>query len=57
MGQRTRTAEATLEVDIEAKAPVGALVTGDGRRRTFSGWIELAATIEDWRHDEENDAT
>jgi hypothetical protein len=30
-------------------APAGALLTDDGRRRAFRGWIELASAIEDWR--------
>jgi hypothetical protein len=29
--------------------PKGVLTDGEGRARRFSGWIELAAAIEDWR--------
>ena len=49
-----RTAQATLELQfehqIEVDLPTGALLTPDGERRPFSGWIELASAIEDWRH-------
>jgi hypothetical protein len=55
MVKTTRTAEAKLELALEADAPAGALVTPDGRRRVFTGWIELAAAIEDWRQAEDSD--
>ena len=47
---------ATLELDTndEGRAPTGALLTPDGRRRAFTGWIELASSIEDWRQAEAN---
>jgi hypothetical protein len=56
MVNRIRTAVATLEIELEAEAPAGTLVTGDGQRRMFSGWIEFAAAVEDWRHAEKSNA-
>jgi hypothetical protein len=58
VAKTTRTAEAKLELELalEADAPGGALLTTDGRRRAFTGWIELAAAIEDWRQAEDSDA-
>jgi len=41
----------------DGQAPTGALITVDGRRHPFSGWIELASAIEDWRHAGERPAT
>ena len=49
MNNVRRTAKGTLEMDLEARAPAGALTDVDGRRLEFSGWTELAAAIEDWR--------
>lgn len=46
------TAKATLEVELHGAAPEGALTAADGSRRAFSGWIELASAIEDWRRSE-----
>jgi len=46
---RPQTATATIELSLAAKAPDGALTDIHGRARRFSGWIELAAAIEDWR--------
>jgi hypothetical protein len=43
------TATATIELSLAAQAPNGVLTDGQGRTRRFSGWIELAAAIEDWR--------
>jgi hypothetical protein len=43
------TATATLELSLGAQAPEGVLTDGEGGARRFSGWIELAAAIEDWR--------
>jgi hypothetical protein len=40
---------ATLGLDTATEAPTGALTDGHGQARRFSGWIELAAAIEDWR--------
>jgi hypothetical protein len=56
MAKTTRVAEAKLELELEADAPEGVLFTADGRRRAFTGWIELAAAIEDWRQAENSDA-
>jgi hypothetical protein len=56
---KQRSTKATLELSLdseregEADAPAGALVTADGRRRAFCGWIELASAIEDWRQTNE----
>jgi hypothetical protein len=43
------TATATIELSLVVQAPEGVLIDGQGRARRFSGWIELAAAIEDWR--------
>jgi hypothetical protein len=43
------TATATIELSLAVPAPNGVLTDGQGRARRFSGWIELAAAIEDWR--------
>jgi hypothetical protein len=43
------TATATIELSLGVEAPEGVLTDGHGRVRRFSGWIELAAAIEDWR--------
>jgi hypothetical protein len=50
--QEPTTLLATLALvpGIDGQAPAGALITADGRRHRFSGWIELASAIEDWRH-------
>ena len=49
MNQRPQTTSATIELDAGTEAPTGSLTDGDGQARRFSGWIELAAAIEDWR--------
>jgi hypothetical protein len=49
MNRRPQTTTATIELDLAAEAPDGVLTDGHGRARRFSGWIELAAAIEDWR--------
>jgi hypothetical protein len=49
-GRTTLQATLALVPATEGQAPAGALITADGRRRGFSGWIELASAIEDWRH-------
>ena len=49
MNQRPQTTRATIELEAGTQAPTGALTDGDGQARRFSGWIELAAAIEDWR--------
>ena len=49
MNQRPQTTSATIELEAGSEAPTGALTAGDGQARRFSGWIELAAAIEDWR--------
>jgi hypothetical protein len=46
---RGATATATIELSLEVNAPEGVLIDGHGPARGFSGWIELAAAIEDWR--------
>jgi hypothetical protein len=43
------TATATIELSLGVQPPKGVLTDGQGRARRFSGWIELAAAIEDWR--------
>jgi hypothetical protein len=43
------TATATIELRLAVEVPSGVLTDGHGRARRFSGWIELAAAIEDWR--------
>jgi len=49
MDGRIRRATVTLEMDLEGRAPEGALISTDGVRMEFSGWAELASAIEDWR--------
>jgi len=49
----TLRATLTLIPAIHGHAPSGALITPDGLRRGFTGWIELASAIEDWRHGHE----
>ncbi len=49
MNRRPHTTSATIELEAGTEAPTGALTDGDGQARRFSGWIELAAAIEDWR--------
>ena len=49
MNQGPQTTSATLELDAASQAPTGALTDAHGRARRFSGWIELAAAIEDLR--------
>jgi hypothetical protein len=49
MNRRPQTTSATIELEAGTQAPTGALTDGDGQARHFSGWIELAAAIEDWR--------
>jgi hypothetical protein len=48
-GRPTTQATIELQTDSEGEAPMGALLTSDGTRRSFSGWLELASAIEDWR--------
>jgi hypothetical protein len=50
MNPRRSTLQATLELFSEGETPTGALITPGGQRREFSGWIEMASAIEDWRH-------
>ena len=49
MNRRPQTSSATIELDAASGAPTGALTDDAGQARRFSGWIELAAAIEDWR--------
>jgi hypothetical protein len=49
MNRRPQTTTATIELNLAVQAPEGVLTDGQGRTRRFSGWIELAAAIEDWR--------
>jgi hypothetical protein len=42
-------ATATLEVDPHTAAPIGVLQSDFGLRVEFTGWVELAAAIEEWR--------
>jgi hypothetical protein len=42
-------ARATIELTVETQTPEGVLIDHHGRARSFSGWIELAAAVEDWR--------
>lgn len=54
-----RMTRATLELDLEpaseAASPAGALLTPDGERRRFTGWLQLASVIEDWRQTHEHE--
>ena len=45
-------AAATLRVDLSVEELTGVLVASDERRVNFSGWMELASAIEDWRRAE-----
>jgi len=36
-------------MDLEGRVPEGVLTFADGLRMEFSGWAELASTIEEWR--------
>ena len=49
MNRPPQTTSATIELDAGTETPTGALTDGQGLARRFSGWIELAAAIEDWR--------
>jgi hypothetical protein len=49
MNRRPPTTSATIELEPDTETPVGVLSDGRGQARRFSGWIELAAAIEDWR--------
>jgi hypothetical protein len=49
MNRRPHTTRATLELETATEVPTGALIDGHGQTCRFSGWIELAAAIEDWR--------
>lgn len=51
MEQVPTSLQATLALvpAMHGHAPSGALITPDGLRRGFNGWIELASAIEDWR--------
>jgi len=49
MNRGPQTTSATIELDLGTQAPTGALTDEHGQGRRFSGWIELAAAIEDWR--------
>jgi hypothetical protein len=49
MNRQPQTTSATIELEAGTEAPTGALTDGQGQARRFSGWIELAAAIEDWR--------
>jgi hypothetical protein len=42
-------ARATIELCPGAGAPEGVLIDRHGRARRFSGWIEFAVAVEDWR--------
>lgn len=44
-----QSARATIDMRLDVPAPEGVLTDDRGRARRFSGWIELAAAIEDWR--------
>jgi hypothetical protein len=46
-------ATAELEIRVGCRVPEGTLVTGECLRREFFGWTELAAAIEEWRHQAE----
>jgi hypothetical protein len=45
----TPQAAATLRVDLSSEELTGVLVGSEGRPVTFSGWMELASALEDWR--------
>jgi hypothetical protein len=48
----TSQAAATLRVDLSSEELTGVLVASEGRAAEFSGWMELASAIEDWRRAE-----
>jgi hypothetical protein len=50
MDGQANTATATLQIELDRDGPpVGALTSADGQRASFTGWIELASVIQDWR--------
>jgi hypothetical protein len=58
MHNATPTIQATLELELmppsDTMSPAGALLTLDGERHAFAGWLELAAVIEKWRQTHEH---
>jgi hypothetical protein len=49
MDADTPQAAATLRVDLSSEELMGVLVASEGRSVQFSGWMELASALEDWR--------
>ncbi len=49
MGENSQTVTAELEMTLDRAAPEGVLTSADGHSFRFSGWTELAASIEQWR--------
>jgi hypothetical protein len=49
MDPDTPQAAATLRVDLSLEELTGVLVASEGRPVKFSGWMELASALEDWR--------
>ena len=52
MNADTAQAAATLRVDLSSEELTGVLVASDQHPVKFSGWMELASAIEDWRRAE-----
>ena len=49
MDADTPQAAATLRVDLSSEEFTGVLVGSEDRPVKFSGWMELASALEDWR--------
>jgi hypothetical protein len=49
MDADTPQAAATLRVNLSSEELMGVLVAAEGRPVEFSGWMELASALEDWR--------
>jgi hypothetical protein len=49
MDADTPQAAATLRVNLSSEEFMGVLVASEGRPVEFSGWMELASALEDWR--------
>ena len=52
MNADTAQAAATLRVDLSSEELTGVLVASDELPVSFTGWMELASAIEDWRRAE-----
>jgi hypothetical protein len=49
MDADTPQAAATLRVNLSSEELTGVLVASEDRPVKFSGWMELASAVEDWR--------